>query len=58
VLDADDRAYTREVIAPHLDATDRATQMACLFGDACARMFGYPPMGLSERAGLDLCREP
>jgi len=54
VLDADDLAYTRAAIAPHLAATDCATQMACVFGDACARALGYPPLGLSERAGLAL----
>ena len=53
-LDDDDLAYTRSVITPHLGATDRATVMACLFGDAAARALGYPPHGLSERAGLAL----
>jgi hypothetical protein len=53
-LDADDLAYTRSVIAPHLDANDRATVMACLFGDAAANALGYPPQGLSDRAGLAL----
>lgn len=54
VLDADDLAYTRTVIAPLLQATDRATVMACLFGDAAATALGYPPQGLSPRAGLAL----
>ena len=53
-LDADDLAYTRSVITPHLDANDRATVMACLFGDAAADALGYPPQGLSDRAGLAL----
>jgi hypothetical protein len=53
-LDADDLAYTRAVIAPLLAATDRATVMACLFGDAAAKALGYPPQGLSPRAGLAL----
>jgi hypothetical protein len=51
-LGDDDLAYTRTVIAPHLDAQDRATVIACLFGDAAANALGYPPRGLSERAGL------
>ena len=51
-LDDDDLAYTRSVIKPHLGATDRATVIACLFGDPAARALGYPPQGLSERAGL------
>jgi hypothetical protein len=54
VLDADDLAYTREVIAPHLDTKDYPTVMACLFGDEAARSLGYAPMGLSERAGFAL----
>jgi hypothetical protein len=51
-LDEDDLAYTRSVVTPHLGATDRATVIACLFGDAAAKALGYPPLGLSERAGL------
>ena len=51
-LDEDDLAYSRTVIAPHLGATDRATIMACLFGDAAANALGYPPQGLSARAGF------
>jgi hypothetical protein len=53
-LDPDDLAYTRAVIAPHLDAHDRATVIACLFGDPAAAALGYPPHGLSPRAGLAL----
>jgi hypothetical protein len=53
-LDADDLAYTREVIEPLRDATDRATIMACLFGDAVADAFGYRRHGLSPRAGFAL----
>jgi hypothetical protein len=53
-LDDDDLAYTRSVIAPHLEAHDRATVIACLFGDVAANALGYPPQGLSARAGLAL----
>ena len=53
-LDAEDLAYTRAVIEPHLDAADRATVIPCLFGDAAATALGYPPQGLSDRAGLAL----
>src|SRR5262249_4656291 len=35
-LEADDLAYTRDVLQPLLGATDRATAMACLFGDEAA----------------------
>ena len=53
-LDADDLAYTRASIEPHLDARDRATVIPCLFGDPAAIALGYPPQGLTERAGLAL----
>ena len=53
-LDDDDLAYTRSVIAAHLRAHDRATVIACLFGDRAAAALGYPPQGLSDRAGLAL----
>ncbi len=53
-LDADDLAYTREVLAPYLDATDTPTVMAALFGDAVAETLGYPKLGLSDRAGIAL----
>lgn len=53
-IDAEDLAYTREVIAPYLDAKDYPTIIGCLFGDEAARALGYAPVGLSERAGLAL----
>jgi hypothetical protein len=53
-LDDDDLAYTRSVIDPLRSARDRATVMACLFGDTAAKALGYPPHGLTERAGLAL----
>jgi hypothetical protein len=53
-LDADDIAYTREVLVPHLDANDMRTCMECLFGDAAARTLGFTPRGLSPWAGLAL----
>jgi hypothetical protein len=53
-LDADDLVYTREVLAPHLDADDRRTNIECLFGDAAARSLGFTPRGLSAWAGLAL----
>ena len=54
VLEGDDLAYTRSVINPHLDAHDRATVIACLFGDTAAKALGYPPQGLTDRAGFAL----
>ena len=53
-LDADDIAYTREVLIPYLDANDMRTCMECLFGDAAARTLGFTPRGLSPWAGLAL----
>jgi hypothetical protein len=53
-LDADDLAYTREVIRPYLDTKDYSTIIACLFGDEAARSLGYAPVGLSARASFAL----
>jgi len=53
-LESDDLAYTRTIVEPLLEASDRATQMACLFGDAAANALGYRAQGLSHRAGLAL----
>jgi len=53
-LDADDLAYTREVIAPFLDADDMRTAIECLFGDAAGRTLGFTPHRLSPWAGMAL----
>jgi hypothetical protein len=53
-LDEDDIAYTREVLAPELDADDMRTCIECLFGDAAGRTLGFTPRGLSPWAGLAL----
>ena len=53
-LDAEDLAYTREVLASFLDAGDMRTCVECLFGDAAARALGFTPQGLSPWAGLAL----
>lgn len=54
VYDADELAYTRQVIEPLLGSTDYAVHVAALLGDAAAHELGYAPLGLSDRAGLDL----
>lgn len=57
VLDAEELEYTREVIRPHRDAAafeDFPTVFTCLFGDDAAKRVGYPPLGLSHRAGCAL----
>jgi len=51
-LEADDLAYSRDVIQPHLDSTHFPTIFACLYGDEAATSAGYPPQGLSPRAGF------
>src|SRR5262245_38405674 len=53
-LDAEDIAYTREVLTPYLDADDKRTCIECLFGDAAGRTLGFTPRGLSPWAGLAL----
>ncbi len=53
-LPADELAYSREVIAPHLDASDQPTVFACLFGDEAASEAGYPQMGLPKNAGIEV----
>jgi hypothetical protein len=54
VLDAEDLAYTHEVLLPYLDADDMRTAIECLFGDAAGRTLGFTPRGLSPWAGLAL----
>jgi hypothetical protein len=54
-LDAEDIVYTREVLAPFLDAADdKPTCIECLFGDVAARTLGFTSRGLSPWAGLAL----
>jgi hypothetical protein len=55
-LDIDDIEYTRDVLEPLQGCDDRPTVIAALFGDAAARELGYPPLGLSARAGLEWAR--
>jgi hypothetical protein len=54
VLDEEDLAYTREVLAPHLGSGDMRTCIECLFGDAAGKTLGFEPRGLSPWAGLAL----
>jgi len=53
-IDAEDIAYTRDVLAPFLDADDKRTCIECLFGDEAGRTLGFTPRGLSRWAGLAL----
>lgn len=50
-LDADDLAYSCEVLAHYADSSDYPTIIACLYGDEAAREVGYRALGLSPRAG-------
>jgi hypothetical protein len=54
VLDTEDIAYTRDLLAPFLSAEDMRTCIECLFGDAAGRTLGFTPRGLSSWAGLAL----
>lgn len=56
-LDAEELAYSREVIAPYLETENFATIFGCLYGDEAAKSVGYEPIGLSERAGYGLALE-
>jgi hypothetical protein len=51
-LSPDDLGYSREVIAPYLESTEKPIQIACLYGDEAAKSVGYQPLGLSRRAGF------
>lgn len=51
-LDADDVAYSREILQPLLGESAHPILMAALYGDEAARMLGYEPLGLSNRAGF------
>lgn len=53
-LDAEDLAYTREVLEPLRDSREIPVILPALFGDAAARELGYTPLGISPRAGLAL----
>jgi len=54
VLDEEDLEYTREVLAPFLDAEEKRTTIECLFGDDAGRTLGFTPRGLTHGAGLAL----
>lgn len=53
-IDADDLVYTKQVLEPYFANTDQPTLVAALFGDVAAEELGYPKLGLSPKAGLEL----
>ncbi len=56
LLEAEDVAYTREVLSAYLSRSDPPTVLGALFGDEAAHHLGYRPLGLSPRAGLALAQ--
>lgn len=50
----EDLAYTQAVLEPFLEHTDKPTLLAALYGDDAAKHVGYPALGLSDHAGLEL----
>jgi hypothetical protein len=50
-LDAEELAYSQEVIAPYRASVTFPEIMACLYGDEAAASLGYPTLGLGPRAG-------
>jgi hypothetical protein len=53
-LDADDINYTCEVLQPYMESISYPVIFAAMYGDTAARLLGYEPLGLSERAGFAL----
>lgn len=53
-LDAEDIAYSREVLQPYRSSTHHGECMAALYGDTAAHEVGYTPLGLSPFAGLEV----
>jgi hypothetical protein len=54
VLDEDELAYTRAVVAPCLEERGMRAGIELLFGDDAARSLGMTPRGLGPLAGLAL----
>jgi len=53
-LEANDLAYTRQVVEPLRAGDHWPTCLAALYGDEAAREVGFPPLGLAPLAGLAL----
>src|SRR5262249_51654598 len=54
ILDDEDIDYTREVLQPYMDASDKRTMIECLFGDPAGATLGFAACGLSHWAGVAL----
>lgn len=53
-LDADDLDYSRHVLEQYLESSDHSVLIAALYGNNAAISLGYPPLGLSDNAGLEV----
>jgi len=53
-LDEDDLAYSQQVIEPYLDQEEYPLAFAAMYGDSAAKLLGYEPLGLSDRAGFEV----
>lgn len=53
-LDGEDLAYSQEILLPYRDIDHFPTIIACLLGDSAATAMGYPPIGLSPNAGIEV----
>lgn len=53
-LSSDDLGYTSAFLEPLLESDHQPTVLAALYGDEVADQLGYPPLGLSPRAGFEL----
>jgi hypothetical protein len=53
-LEQDDLAYSQEVLRPYRESDHFPTIIACLLGDPAATAMGYPPIGLSLNAGIEV----
>ncbi|GGK34937.1 hypothetical protein GCM10008955_31100 [Deinococcus malanensis] len=53
-FNAEELAYSRVVLAPHVESTHQPTVLAAMYGDDAARDWGYTPLGLSNQAGFQV----
>jgi hypothetical protein len=51
-LDAEEIEYSWEVLADYLNTENYTVKIAGMYGDEVANRLGYPPLGLSHRAGF------
>lgn len=56
-LDAEELAYSREVIAPFRDGTGWPVHFPCLYGDVGAESMGYQALGLAPWAGFAVAHD-